>query len=239
MKNVFKYLTIAAASMICLVSCFQEKSEIPVYEPAALESGALVFFKDAPTTTIKLTKGEPSLDIAIARASTDALEVGLTAEGEDALKYFNVPESVSFAQGEKAATLTISAKDVNAMPMNEFFPLTISITNAALTTAYGTSSFSFNIGIELPWVTFDEGTIYETPYWGEQEDKPIKYQQISDDIRYCVVEGCFGHDTGPSYPVQPYAWYWNTKTNAVYIPVQWMGYENSNGKTWFSDEPAV
>lgn len=222
--------------MFCLVSCFQEKSEIPVYVPATAETNAQVFFKDVPTTQVKLAKESPSLDIIVARESTGALSVPITATGDDALTYFNVPASVDFAADEKEAKLTISAKDVANTPMNEYYKLTLSIADAALVTAYGTSEFSFEIGISLPWILFDKGTIFETPYWGEQEEIPIYYQQISENIRYCVVEGCFGHDSGPTYPVQDYTWYWNTETNEVYIPVQFMGYENGNGKTWFGDE---
>ena len=238
MKNVFKYLTIAAASMICLVSCFQEKSEIPVYEPAALESGAQVFFKDAPTTLIKLSKSESSLDILLVRASADkALSVGIAAEGDDALTYFNVPASVDFAADAKEATLTISAKDVDAMPMNEYYPLTISIADPTLITAYGTSSFSFEIGISLPWIKFSDGLLHED-WWGEEEeDMVMYYQQISETLRYCKIDGCWGHETGPSYKVQPYIWYWNTETNACYIPEQYMGYSSGANDMYISDEP--
>ena len=236
MKKVINYITLAATAMFCLVSCFQEKSEIPVYVPATAETNAQVFFKDVPTTQVKLAKESPSLDIIVARSSTGALSVPISAAGDDALTYFTVPESVDFGAEDKEVKLTISVKDVANTPMNEYYPLTISIGDASLATVYGTSSFSFEIGISLPWILFDKGTIFETPYWGEQEEIPIYYQQISENIRYCVVEGCFGHDTGPTYPVQDYTWYWNTETNEVYIPVQFMGYENSNGKTWFGDE---
>lgn len=238
MKNIIKYLTIAAAATL-FVSCFQEKSEIPVYVPATAETNAQVFFKGAPTTQVKLSKENPSLDITVARASTDALSVGITADGEKALTYFNVPATVDFAADVKEATLTISAKDVNNMPMNEFYPLTISISDPTLITAFGTSSFSFEIGVSLPWIVFDEaGTMIEG-WWGETEpEMPMKYQQISENLRYCVVEGCWGHDTGPTYNVQPYIWYWNTETNACYIPPQFMGYAPSGGDVYIGDEPA-
>lgn len=228
------------AAVVAMTACFPEGTPAPAYVPAQQESGALVYFKNVPTGTVKLDKGTPSVTIILERASSDlsALDVAITATG-DATTYFSVPAKASFAAESKSASLIVSAKDVSSMPMNEYFDLALSIADEALTSQYGTAEFAFKLGIELPWVLFDAGVIFEDPYWGEQEEIPIYYQQITDDIRYCVVSGCFGHDTiagGSPYDVQDYTWYWNTKTNAVYIPFQWMGYSNGNGKTWFGDE---
>lgn len=240
MKKSYKSIALTlAAAVMTLTACFPEANPAPAYQPAAQENGALVYFVNVPTGTVKLAKGTPSLDITLARASSElsALDVAITATG-DAITYFNVPAKASFATDQKETKITISAKDVNAMPMNEYYELALTITDDALTSQYGSNNFSIKLGIELPWIKFDDGTIYETPYWGEQENIPLYYQQVSDNIRYCVVSGCFGHDTGAGYPVQDYTWYWNTETNQLYIPVQWMGYSNSNGKTYFGDETA-
>ena len=238
MKNILKYFALASAMVLGFAAC--DKTEAPEYEAAPVETGAQVFFQKAPAATVKLTKEAPSLNITVSRGNVaEALEVPVAASGE-ATTWFNVPSKVSFSAEQKDAVLTVSAKDVANMEMNVFYPLTLKL-DESLVSLYGAGEISFEIGIELPWILFDAGTIYETPYWGEQEDIPIYYQQISEKIRYCVVSGCFGHDTiagGGEYDVQPYTWYWNTETNALYIPVQWMGYENGNGKTWFSDEPA-
>lgn len=224
--------------MFCLVSCFQEKSEIPVYVPATAETNAQVFFKDVPTTQVKLAKESPSLDIIVARESTGALSVPITATGDDALTYFNVPASVDFAADEKEAKLTISAKDVANTPMNEYYKLTLSIADAALVTAYGTSEFSFEIGISLPWIKFSDGLLVEA-WWGEEEPgKVMYYQQLTPTLRYCKIDDCWGHDTGASYDVQPYIWYWNTETNVCYVPQQFMGYTSSGRPTYASDELA-
>jgi hypothetical protein len=237
MKKVINYITLAATAMFCLVSCFQEKSEIPVYVPATAETNAQVFFKDVPTTQVKLAKESPSLDIIVARESTGALSVPITATGDDALTYFNVPASVDFAADEKEAKLTISAKDVANTPMNEYYKLTLSIADAALITAYGTSEFSFEIGISLPWIKFSDGLLVEA-WWGEEEPgKVMYYQQLTPTLRYCKIDDCWGHDTGASYNVQPYIWYWNTETNACYVPEQYMGYSSGANDMYISDEP--
>ena len=238
MKNTFKYLAVASVMLLGLSAC--QKTKAPAYEPAPKETGAQVFFPTAPAATVKLTKENPSLQIAVSRGNTaDALDVAITAAG-DATEWFNVPSKVSFGAGKKDATITISAKDVQSMEMNEFYPLSISLDNS-LVSLYGASELSFNIGIELPWITFDTGTMVEG-WWGEEEPgMPMKYQQITPTMRYCVVEGCWGHDTiagGNDYAVQPYIWYWDTNTNYCYVPAQYMGYSTSSGDVYVADEAA-
>lgn len=242
MKKTIKYLALACVMVAGLAAC--QKSEAPDYEAAPAETGEQVFFPTAPAATVKLTKGEPSLTIAVSRASAvlDAVDVNITASG-DALEYFTIPNKVSFAAEAKSTDLVITAKDVNGMPMNEFYPLTIAIADEIMATSYGARSLSFSIGIELPWITFDAaGTMKEIGWWGEEEPgKPMKYQQISDNMRYCVVEDCWGHDTiagGNDYDVQPYVWYWDTETNYCYVPAQFMGYSTSSGDVYVSDEAA-
>lgn len=236
MKKSIKYLALAFMMVTGLAAC--QKSEAPDYEAAPAESGEQVFFPTAPAATVKLAKEDANLTIALSRASSvlDAVDVNITASG-DALAYFDVPAKVSFAADAKTTNLTISCKDVASTPLNEYFGLTVAIADEIMATSYGASSLTFDIGIELPWITFDVGTMAEIAWWGEEEpNKTLKYQQISDNLRYCVVEDCWGYETGSSYPVQPYIWYWNTETNQCYIPVQFMGYENSNGKTYVGDE---
>lgn len=239
MKKTIKYLALACVIVAGLAAC--QKSEAPDYEAAPAETGEQVFFPTAPAATVKLTKGEPSLSIAVSRASAvlDAVDVNITAAG-DAVEYFTIPAKVSFAAEAKTTNLVITAKDVNAMPMNEFYPLTIAIADEIMATSYGASSLSFKIGIELPWITFDAaGTMKEIGWWGEEEPgKPMKYQQISDHMRYCVVEDCWGLESGPTYPVQPYVWYWDTETNYCYVPAQFMGYSTSSGDVYVADEAA-
>lgn len=222
-----------------LTACFPEANPAPAYQPAAQENGALVYFVNVPTGTVKLAKGTPSLDITLARASSElsALDVAITATG-DAITYFNVPAKASFATDQKETKITISAKDVNAMPMNEYYELALTITDDALTSQYGSNNFSFKLGIELPWIRFSDGLLVES-WWGEEEPgKEMYYQQISDDLRYCKIDACWGANSGPTYPVQPYIWYWNTKTNYCYVPAQYIGYSTSSGDVYVSDEAA-
>ncbi len=231
--NILRYAAVLTAGL-AIFACQKVKE---TYEPATPEQGDRVYFISEPTGTIKLVKENPKMEIVVGRNSSDAaLDAPLTVKG-DATTYFDVPTKVSFAAGESQKILTIAVKDLDTVPVNSFFDLSMAV-DESLVSAYGLSAVSFKVGIELPWITFDTGTMVEG-WWGETEpEMPMKYQQISANMRYCVVEGCWGHNTGEGYPVQPYVWYWNTETNACYVPCQYMGYSPEGGDVYVSDEPA-
>ena len=69
------------------------------------------------------------------------------------------------------------------------------------------------------------GTIYED-WWGEQEDKTMFVREYAENVYQCYLPECWGHDSGAGYPVQDYVFFWNTKTNKVYVPFQFMGCED-------------
>ena len=235
MKKLINILFVTSLVVLGIASCSKKES----YVPAKPEDGARVYFITLPSSTVKLTKEDPEMEIEIGRNSKEsALEATLSVVGDDAKTYFYIPSSVSFAAGEDKATITVAAKDVDAMPMNEFYEVSLTV-QEDLQSLYGLANISFKVGIELPWIVFDKaGTMIEG-WWGETEPgMPMKYQQISANLRYCMVEGCWGHDTGAGYPVQPYVWYWNTETNACYVPCQYMGYSTDKGDAYISDEPA-
>ena len=48
----------------------------------------------------------------------------------------------------------------------------------------------------------------------------------ADNVYQCYLPECWGHDSGAGYPVQDYVFFWNTKTNKLYIPFQFMGCED-------------
>lgn len=234
-KSIFK---IALFSLIAIAaaSCVAETSP---YQPAEPATGEQIYFPKTISEKIVLTKDQTSFDIPVLRntPALEAIDVAIEASG-NGLDVFEVPGTFSFQSGEKESKITVEFDPADLTP-NTFYDLTIKISDAGLTTPYGTSTLAFTAGINLPWIAFDEGIMYETPYWGEEEKKTLYYQQISENIRFCRVPECFGYETikgGDPYDVQDYTFYWNTETNQIYIPKQWMGYANSNGETWFMDE---
>lgn len=232
MKNTLKYLALAAAMLFGFGACVEKA---PEYVPADPVGNAEVFFAPTLPTSYNLKGNTGSFTFDVSRVdASNSLTVNLSSSN-DAI--FSVSPSVSFASGAKTAPVEVTF-DPAALAEDTPYKFTVTIGNE--TTPYGASEYSFTATLPSSWMKFGAGTLYEVAYWNEEEPKMVLwYQDLSDELRICKIEDCFGYETiaaGNAYDVQDYVFYWNTKTNRIYIPVQWMGYANSNGKTWFGDE---
>ena len=220
MKNTFKYLALAVAMVFGFSACVEKA---PEYEPADPVGNSEVFFAPTLPSSYNL-KGNPgsfSFDVSRVDAS-NSLTVNLSSSA-DAI--FSVPSSVSFNSGAKTATVNVTF-DPSKLVEDKAYPFTVMVTSE--TTPYGASEYSFTASLPSAWLKFGTGDLNEV-WWGEIEPKmTIWYQDLNDHLRLCKIEDCFGHDTGPSYPVQDYVFYWNTTTNQIYIPIRSMGYVPSN-----------
>lgn len=140
------------------------------------------------------------------------------------------------------------------LPPGTYHNLKVVVTNATYDTYEATASgevtvsrssiytFNWELDFESEWKLLDEGTINETPYWNQQEERPLFYRTLDDNFLECLIPSCFGKNTiakGSPYDVKDYRFYWNTQTNQIYIPKQYMGYTNQNGQTWFMDESEI
>ncbi len=235
-----EYILGIAAIALSVVACTSKEQN---YTPTPAYPGDNVYFPSTINPTVALEQGATSFSVTIARnesVAKDAIDVPIISAG-DAIDggYISVPGTVSFAAGQTETNLVIGV-DAEKLGLNNAVSVTLAIADEGATMPCGDASIALSISIPLPWLVFDTGTIYETPYWGEQETKALYYQILSDDIWQFKVIGCFGHDTiagGEDYDVQDYRFYLNTKTNAIYIPKQYMGYTNTDGEVWFLDEP--
>ena len=230
-----RYFVLALAlSAFALAAC----SEKETYTPGPKADG-FHFSNDVNSAVIEVDESMNGVDVFLYRSKTDAAESKtVTIVDESGLFFATNPTTVNvaFAAGEGKKAIRIPFAFAELKPGKEY-PIEFSFTGGE--TPYGPSKLNVSILSPLPWILFDKGVIYETNYWGEEEEKELYYQQISETIRFCKLSECFGHDTiegGNDYDVQDYTWYWNTETNEVYVPLQYMGYTNSNGQTWFGDE---
>ena len=113
MKKLINILFVTSLMVLGIASCSKKES----YVPAKPEDGARVYFITLPSSTVKLTKENPEMQIEIGRNSKEsALEATLTVVGDDAKTYFNIPTSVAFASGEEKAMITVAAKVEPMMP---------------------------------------------------------------------------------------------------------------------------
>lgn len=124
MKRFFRIF--AAVALVCstLVACEEKFVD---YTPAAPETTAQVYFSKDATTTFDLLRTE-QVEVSVMRAVTaGALDVAITATVDEAHQgLFNIPSSVSFADGEAATTLVITF-DPADLEYGEQYPITLQL----------------------------------------------------------------------------------------------------------------
>ena len=113
--------------------------------------------------------------------------------------------------------------DPKSLTYNETYELDIAI--SGFSSIYGYEKVHVIIEYPTSYVEYGSGTIYED-WWGEKEDKTLFVRDYADNVYQCYLPECWGHDSGAGYPVQDYVFFWNTKTNKLYIPFQFMGCED-------------
>ena len=219
------YLLVAAAAFGMLAASCQRAEE---YEPAAKETGAQVFFMNTNDSQAGLLSTDTEYKLTLGRVETSsALTVNLAASGE-ATEYITVPSSVSFAAGAETTELTLTF-DASKMTPNEFYPLTIKITDESLQTLYGESCYDMTIGVAIPWQEFATGKFIASPDFDdyEEEDHTLIYQDLGGGIYNCKIDDVFaGVD---------YCFIWDTNTNWISVPMQKTGYTSGGMYIYFSD----
>ena len=113
--------------------------------------------------------------------------------------------------------------DPKSLTFNETYELDITISD--FKSIYGYQKVHVIIEYPTSYFEFGTGTIFED-WWGEQEDKTMFVREYAENVYQCYLPECWGHDSGAGYPVQDYVFFWNTKTNKVYVPFQFMGCED-------------
>src|SRR5690554_1033363 len=153
-KNILGVILVLVG-MTAMFSC---QDDAPDYIAAEKIDSEQVYFPSTISSNVALSSLENSFDIIIARVKTDnAITVPLTITGNEGL--YNIPSSVTFAQGESKANLKITY-DAEEIGFDNFSDLIISI-NEEYTSVYGNSKYSFNIGIPAPWKSLGEATYFD------------------------------------------------------------------------------
>ena len=164
----------------------------------------------------------PAVTIPVARlAQSGDLTVNVSTTGSS---LFTVPSSVIIKDGDRIGELVVEY-DPKSLTFNEVYELDITISGFNSIYGYGTA----HVIIEYPTSYFEygSGTITEG-WWGEEEEKVMYAREYAENVFQCYLPECWGHDSGgpDHYPVQDYVFYWNYKTNKVYVPFQYMGCED-------------
>ncbi len=142
-------------------------SEDESYEWASV-SGSQVYFNNSLAKEYVLSMNESSFNIPVSRVSdADAINVPLNVTLEDG-SLFTIPQSVSFAAGQKEANIQVSYDPANIV-FDKFETVKISLADAGLTTEWGISEYVFTAGVPAPWVTLGNATVvddYITGFFG-------------------------------------------------------------------------
>lgn len=164
--KIDKILALSMASLmtVAFTAC---DSEDESYEWASV-SGSQVYFNNSLAKEYVLSMNESSFNIPVSRVSdADAINVPLNVTLEDG-SLFTIPQSVSFAAGQKEASIQVSYDPANIV-FDKFETVKISLADAGLTTEWGISEYVFTAGVPAPWVTLGNATVvddYITGFFG-------------------------------------------------------------------------
>ncbi|MBP5514921.1 MAG: hypothetical protein J6Y04_09140 [Bacteroidaceae bacterium] len=133
--------------LVALTACSDDDGK---YTPAEKLANAQVFFSNELPSTQDIAIDGTSFVVPINRVNTDGeLTVQLNVEQDEA-SLFNIPSSVTFADGESVAYITITY-DPATQEYDALHPITISIAEESYTTPYGDTSYTFQAGPLAPW----------------------------------------------------------------------------------------
>lgn len=184
-RNIFAGVAALLAVAVLPSSCTSE----PEYTPAAPETGAGVFFPSTLAASYTVKEGQTEILIPVSRndksaALTVALDVAVDAEGEE---IFTIPSSVAFGAGEASAELEV-AFDFEALVPDTKYGITLTLADAANTTQYGISSYSFTVAYPSPrvWEPAGTATMAEDVFGGEGEVE-IEHEVGTNNYRIARV----------------------------------------------------
>ena len=175
-------------------------------------------------TLIYSLAGESSISVPVVRlGNTGEINLTITSSGPSE---FSVPSSVTIADGDRMGSFDITFNP-SALSYMESYNINVGITGFSSIYGYGDAVVQIDnpMPANLPYSSYGQGTIVEG-WWGEEEEKELFYRDCGGGIYQCYLPECWGHDSGAGYPVQDYVFFWDTKTNKLYIPFQAMGCED-------------
>lgn len=176
MNKIFKHSMMLLFSALALVlgSCTEEFE----YTGATIE-GEQVYFSNALSSTVNLDPNASEVKIPVNRIQrTGELTVNFNVTTSENCAV-SVPSSVTFADGDSVAYLTVTY-DPQTIQMGHFDDVTVAIADANYTTPYGSSSYTFSIGLS-EWNTIGTGlyrdAIYASYYKAEQLTYNVEIQE--------------------------------------------------------------
>lgn len=178
MNKIFKHSMMLLFSALALVlgSCTEEFE----YIGATIE-GEQVYFSNALSSTVNLDPNASEVKIPVNRIQrTGELTVNFNVTTSENCAV-SVPSSVTFADGDSVAYLTVTY-DPQTIQMGHFDDVTVAIADANYTTPYGSSSYTFSIGLS-EWKSVGTGLYRDAIYPGFYGAEQLTYNvEIQENI---------------------------------------------------------
>ncbi|MFK2674275.1 hypothetical protein ACIXS0_09845 [Bacteroides fragilis] len=163
---------------------FSACTEEATYSPAQVPDNAQAYFATDMPEQINLSSEASSFSIELNRAEGGSEEtVEITAQDESGL--FGIPSKVTFASGEKTASIVISY-NAELFQYEEYTTITLTI-GENFSTPYASSTYTFKAGIPAPWNTIGEATFVDS-YIFKGRYKVELQQNEKDENRYRLVD---------------------------------------------------
>ena len=241
MKIYSKLLaTLALVPFIAgLTACSDEHAE---YTAAEKLTNAQVYFSNKlPTSVALVNEGEGVINVTLNRVKTnEALTVNLVGtQPEEQTLQFNVPESVTFAEGENSVEFDVTY-DPSQVEYDTDYACSITISDEEYTTPYGSSAYSFIGSIAAPWESLGKATFTENCLGAYYGAKTVTYQVEIQENKLKPGYYRLVNPYGAAYPYneegdwddsQDYYLYIHAEDpDFVYMPYQGMGVDWGDGE---------
>lgn len=183
MKTYLKYtyLAVAAAMALGMTACNNDDD----YVPATAEQGQQVYFSSEAPTVINASPVSNTVSIPVCRVvTTDAVTIPISVDNKDGL--FEVPSSITFNAGQAKTDLVLNY-DLDKVGFDNYSTITVSIADEQNKTVYGSSEFTFKVGIPAPWTSLGMATFTEG-FWSGGTFKVELQQNDIDPQTYRLVK---------------------------------------------------
>ena len=155
------------------------------YTGAEPQNANQPYFPTNLASQIDLSEDATSFTVQLSRLATGSeLTVNLEkSDDEDGL--FTVPATATFAADATTADITISYDPAN-FELDEYMPLTLTVTSEGVDNPYGSNTYSFEAGIPAPYVTIGTATFTDNYYFGGTAEVELQQHSL-DATQYRLV----------------------------------------------------
>lgn len=159
MKKIIESL-FALGMLFATVGCDQDQI-VAKFDTSGEDAGTAYFVKNAVSENFEASAtGTQTINLDLFRQdAAGELTVGLTAEmDEAAAKFFRIPESVTFADGDYRVIVPVSVLDVEKFDKGVTYAVSISVNNAGTENESSASigskyaSVTLSASLTLNWV---------------------------------------------------------------------------------------